>query len=253
LKIYKTIKAGPLCRVVTYPKLTRQERRQRGPRRNLTDRAQAKLNLQRQFEKLEALIAANFSGGFWWVTLTYRDADLPESRDAAQKLLARKFIGPLRRHWRARGAELKYIYCTQEVQSDGSKRLHHHMILNRCGADDFDVIRSLWVWGDDIGVDIQWLSGRDQITDKAHYMTHEARDHGKQHPGKRDFVPSRNLERPQEETMEVPDDVTPAAPAGAEVLDFDTVRNEWGEYCYIKYWLPPRHGPDDDLWSRGRY
>ena len=252
--IYETIKAGPLHRVVVYPKLTRQEQRQRGPRTRITDAARARLNLKKSFEKLEALIAANFWRGFWWVTLTYRDADLPESREAAQKILAGKFIPRVRKHWQLHGAAPKYIYCTQSVQSDGSRRWHHHMVLNRCGSDDFDVLRSLWTWGDEIGVEIRWCSGRDQITDKARYMTHEARDHGKQKKGAREWTPSKNLTRPTVESCEVPEDVVPQAPMGAEVLDAESPRNEYGGYHYLKYWLqagPPEPAPVENFLASG--
>ena len=249
MQIYKTIKAGPLCRVVVYPKLSWKDKRQRGPRRALTSKAQEKLNLKSSFEKLEALIACNFSRGFWWVTLTYRDADLPETRAAALNVFGKKFMPKLRKHWRSHGTEIREIHCTQQVQSDGSLRLHHHMILNRCGPDDFDVIRSLWTWCDPIDVEVKWCSGRDQITDKAHYMTHEPREHGKLEKGKQTWSCSKNLEHPVVEEVEVPDDVQPAAPYGADVVDMDSVRNEYGAYHYIKYWLPDRMGPDKNLAS----
>lgn len=239
MQIYQTTIAGQLRRVVVYPKLSWKDRRARGPRRALTTKAQEKLNHRKSFEHLEELIHCNFERGFRWVTLTYRDTDLPPDRPSANKKVA-AFLRKLRTHWRRHGAELKYIYCTQEVQSDGSRRLHHHLILNRCGPDDFDVIRSLWTWCDPIGVDVQWLCGHEQITDKAHYMTHEARDHGKQHKGARQYTASQNLSKPVKEAIEVPDDVTVTAPYGAIIIDSDAVRNEYGAFTYIKYVLPAR-------------
>ena len=71
---------------------------------------------------------------------TYRDADLPDSRAAAVKLL-RAFIKALRQHRKARGQDLKYIYTTEEKH--GEARLHHHLVISSTGAD-IEVIRSLW-------------------------------------------------------------------------------------------------------------
>lgn len=224
---------------MVYTKPTRQERRQRGPRAAISSKAQERLNLRRSTDKLEALIACNFGDGFWWVTLTYDNDHLPADRDGARKLL-QKYLRKLRTVWRRQGDILKYIYVTQEVQSDGSLRLHHHLVLNRCGQADFDTIRSLWDCGD---VQLEFLTGDDQITDKAIYMTHEPREHGKLRKGEQTWTPCRGLRRPEVETMDVPDEVTLEAPAGATVVERDSLRNEWGEYVFIKYWVPRRTPP----------
>ena len=251
MKVYKTITAGRLRRSIVYTKPSRQEKQERGPRARISSQAQEKLNLRRSTDKLEALIAANFDEGFWWVTLTYDDAHLPVDRDGARKLL-KKYLRKLRAIWKRKGAVLKYVYCIQEIQEDGSLRLHHHLILGRSDQDDFDTIKSLWEYGSNL--DIQWLHSNDDITDKAIYMTHEPRDHGKPVKGEQTWTPSRGLNRPEEETMEVPDEVTLEAPVGAQIVERDALRNEWGEYAFIKYWLPRTDSPGDrNFNTRGRY
>lgn len=251
MKYYKTIQAGRLRRSIVYTAPSRQDRRERSPQCRVSSQAQQRLNLRRSVDKLEALLAANFDAGFWWVTLTYDDEHLPEDRAGARKLLA-KYIRKLRIQWRRKGTELRYVYCTQEILDDGSSRLHHHMVLNKCDRDDFDQIRSLWTYGSNI--DIQWLHSDDDITDKAIYMTHEPRDHGKPRVGEQTWTPSRGLIRPEEsEPMPVPDEVTLEAPVGARIVERDAIRSEWGEFSYIKYWLPRSDSGGTNFNPRGRY
>lgn len=38
--------------------------------------------------------------------------------------------------------------------------------------------------------------------------------------------------------MDVPDDITLQAPAGATTVENDSLRNEYGDFAFIKYWLP---------------
>ena len=252
MKRLKTMRAGRLVRSVVYTASSRHDPPQaRSPRHRISSEAQARFNLRKSTDKLEMLMALNFPDGFWWVTLTYDNDHLPPNREAARKLL-KKYIRKLRASWRLKGQELRYIYCTQEVLDDGSLRLHHHMVLSNCDRDDFDAIRGLWEYGSNL--DIQWLTGDGDITDKAIYMTHEPRDHGKPRVGEQTWTPCRGLKRPEVETMDVPDEVTLEAPPGAQTIERDALRNEWGEFSFIKYWLPRRdqlYGPR--LYPRGRY
>ena len=120
MKKLKTMRAGRLVRSVVYTAPSRQpEPRSRGPRRQISTEAQARFNLSKSTDKLEMLIALNFPSGFWWVTLTYDDAHLPEDRKAAGQIM-RKYIRKLRAAWKLKGKDLLYIYCTQQVQDDGA-------------------------------------------------------------------------------------------------------------------------------------
>ncbi len=255
MKKLKTMRAGRLVRSVVYTANPRQPKgpKFRSPRRQISTEAQAKFNLSKSTDKLKMLIALNFPDGFWWVTLTYDDAHLPADRKAAGQIM-RKFNRKLRAAWKLKKQTLLYIYCTQEVLDDGSLRLHHHMVLNAAGGgkDDFDTIKALWEYGRDTY--IEWLHSDQDVVDKATYMTHEPREHGKPRPGEQTWTPCRGLKRPEVETIEVPDDVTLEAPVGAVVVERDGVRNEWGEFAYIEYWLPRRdqlYGPHFN--SGGRY
>lgn len=247
MKKLKTMRAGRLVRSVVYTASSRPEAgSRRSPRQKITTAAQARFNLKKSTDKLEMLTALNFPEGFWWVTLTYDDQHLPEDRKAAGILL-KKYIRKLRNAWKLKDKTLLYIYCTQQVLDDGSFRLHHHMVLSAAdgGKDDFDTIRALWPYGSNIY--IEWQGDDEDITDKATYMTHEPREHGKPKAGEQTWTPCRGLKRPEVETIDVPDEVTLEAPPGAVTIERDGTRNEWGEFAFIKYWLPkPRsqlYGP----------
>lgn len=237
MKKLKTMRAGRLVRSVVYTAPSRTaDQRSRGPRQRISTEAQARFNIKKSTDKLEMLMALNFPDGFWWVTLTYDDEHLPPDRQAAGQIL-RRYIRKLRSSWRLKDAPLQYIYCTQQVLDDGSLRLHHHMVVNAADGskDDFDTIRALWTGGN---VNVQWRDDDDDITDVATYMCHEPREHGKPKPGEQMWTPCRGLRRPEVETIDVPDEVTLEAPAGAVTVERDGVRNEWGEFSFIKYWLP---------------
>lgn len=236
IKRYKRITAGRLVRCAVYSVPDRQDAPPvRAARQKVSSAAQARLNVKTSRDKLEMLLACNFDAGDLWVTLTYDDECLPSDRQGARVVLQR-FFRTLRAVRKKRGHPLRYIYCTQTVLDDGTSRLHHHMMVNATGPEDFDDIRSLWTAGSNIK--IKHLDGDGDITDKATYMCHEPIEHGKPKVGEQMWTPSRGLARPVEEIMDVPDDVTLAVPAGAELVENDAIQNEYGDYAFVKYWMP---------------
>lgn len=227
----KQIIAGRLVSELAYtvayphdPEHVRQEKRK------ISTKARQRQNMKAACKALELLIAANFSAQDLVLTLTYRDADLPDSRKAATDHL-RRFFRDLRAHRRARGQELKYIYVTESRHEKG--RLHHHVVINSTGAD-LDVIKSLWRWGDNIemkNVDT-W-----QYRALAEYLAKEPKEAGTRN-GKRMWTPSKNLQRPIQKCDWIDDRVTLEPPPGATVLESCSERNEFGEFVYLKYLLP---------------
>ena len=92
----KTIIAGPIVKTIIYTAPEPQDgKRARAEKSKMTSAAQKAMNDKTARGRLEMLLAANFTGRDLFVTLTYRDADLPGSRAAAVKLL-RGFIKALR-------------------------------------------------------------------------------------------------------------------------------------------------------------
>lgn len=195
--------------------------------------ARQRLNMKKSWQKLELLLSTNFDRHDLHVVLTYRDADLPPGR-AAALIKLRKFLRQLRDARRRQGLPLRYVYITEGLHGD--KRLHHHLVINGTGRD-LELLRSLWIWGDDIHLEaLDTYAGYEAL---AKYLTKEPRDAGAPN-GKRCWTPSLNLKRPEVDASWVPDDVTLCAPPGAVVLDSDSIRNEYGEFTYIKYMLPDK-------------
>ena len=238
-KRFKQITSGRLVYSACYTVASRRETGQvRAEKSRMSSAAQDRLNLRRSWEKLEQVLAGNFTGRDLHVTLTYRDKDLPASRAEAIKRL-RKVIKDLRSQRRARGQPTKYLYVTEGFHGDG--RLHHHLVINGTG-EDFEAIRALWLWGDDIQFD---HLDEDSYEALAKYLTKEPREYGNVEVGARTWTPSLGLVKPKTETADVPDTVTLAASPGAIILDRREDRNEFGEFIYLKYYLPrPRPAPN---------
>ena len=211
-KRLKTITAGRLvvvgCYTIPTPRSTERERR---ALREISSAAQMTINANRSWQRLELLLAANFGRRDLHVVLTYDDEHLPANRQAAVKRV-RKMLPQLRAVRKSRGQELKYIYVTEQLSSEGG-RLHHHLIINGTGAD-LDVLRSLWPYGE---VELE------------------------PEVGARNWAASLGLKKPKVESEIVKDNLTVAAPPGAVILSAPPpVRNEFGEFVVLKYYLPIR-------------
>lgn len=226
----KTITAGCIVKTILYTAPEpRDGERARAEKSRMTTAAQKAMNDKTARGRLEMLLAANFVGRDLFITLTYRDADLPEKRAGALKNV-RQCLKDLRKHRRARGQELKYIYTTEEKH--GESRLHHHLIINATERD-IEAIRSLWPYGDI--VDIEYIRDRDYET-LALYLTKESVE-GRP-VGAQMWTRSRNLTEPIVETCFVSDDTALAVPPGCHVLEREEKATEYGSYSYIKYRVP---------------
>lgn len=229
-----------MVRAVLYTQpMASDEPTQRAAKSRVSSAARTKLNQRAMWQKCEAIMAANFDRHDLWVTLTYRDADLPHSREQAVRCLA-SFIDELRRVRREDGEEVRYIKNVEHLTDEGEPgRWHHHMVLNSTG-EDVETICSLWSrFGDNVEI-VGLLDGTDYEA-RARYLCKE-----RQPAGKQGFVPSRGLKRPERTSELVDDALTLSAPPGAVVLEVAQADNSWGRYCYIKYLLPykpPRRKP----------
>ena len=227
----KTIIAGRLVseviHSVAYPK---DKEHVRQAKTKISTKARSWQNLKAACRMLEFILAANFTGKDLFVTLTYRDSDLPDTRQKAVKCL-KQFIRDLRTHRKKNNQELKYLYVTENKHSEG--RYHHHIVINSTG-NDFDIIKSLWRYGD--MVEIENIDVRDYKA-LAEYLAKEPKEAGTSN-GKRMWTPSKNLEKPIQSSDWVSDRVTLEPPAGAYVLESSSEQNEFGAYKYLKYMLP---------------
>lgn len=230
-KYKRTVRGGRLVASVLY---TRPEpgdcERVRAAKTHATTKARHALNLKQSRQKLEFTIAANFTRYDWHLVLTFDNAHLPKDRAGAIACF-RRFIRLLRRHRRARGQDVKYIYAVEGKHGD--KRLHIHVIINAVSADDIEIFRSLWEYGSQVNA--ERLEDREPSM-MAIYLTKECED-GKP-VGAKSWVGSKNLKQPTIEHDYVGDDDTLAAPPGCYVLERREETNEFGSFAYIKYILP---------------
>ncbi len=231
MKRRKTIRAGRLVWDITYtvprPNATKQERKRI---REVTEEQIQRTNANTAQRKLEQLMATNFDDTDLVLTVTYRDADLPDSADVTRKHLGKVFA-QMRAYRKARDLpELKYIYILEGRHGD--HRPHAHIIINAAGGD-LELMRSLWIWGDDIQLNYIRERGYDGW---AGYLTKERREASLN--GKKQFVGSRNLARPVTTYEWVDDGTTVDAPPGAQVLDEGGGRNEIASCRFVKYLMP---------------
>ena len=231
MKRRKTIRAGRLVWDITYtvprPNASKQERKRV---REVTEEQVARTNANTAQRKLEMLVATNFDEGDLVLTVTYRDADLPDSADVTRKHLGKVFA-QMRAYRKARGLpDLKYIYVLEGRHGD--HRPHAHIIINAAGGD-LELMRSLWIWGDDIQLNYIRERGYDGW---AGYLTTERREASLN--GKKQFVGSRNLARPVTTYEWVDDGTSVEAPPGAQVLDEGGGRNEIASCRFVKYLIP---------------
>lgn len=231
MKRRKTIRAGRLVWDIAYtvprPNASKQERRRI---REVTEEQVARTNANTAQRKLEMLMATNFDDTDLVLTVTYRDADLPDSADVTRKHLGKVF-SQMRTYRKARGLpDLKYIYVLEGRHGD--HRPHAHIIINAAGGD-LELMRSLWIWGDDIQLNYIRERGYDGW---AGYLTKERREASLN--GKKQFVGSRNLARPVTTYEWVDDGTTVDAPPGAQVLDEGGGRNEIASCRFVKYLMP---------------
>lgn len=229
------IRAGRLVRAVLYTQATAaDEPKARAAKAKISSAARAKLNQTASWRKCEAVMAANFDAGDLWVTLTYRDSQLPPTREAAVRC-CNAFLALLRAQRRARGEDVLYLKNVEHLADGGEEgRWHHHLVLNATGAD-YEEIRALWSrWGDNVDFEPLLGDGQDYAS-RAQYLCKERPPAGKQC-----WTPSRNLRRPERSSELVDDALTLDAPPGAVILERDQLTNSWGSYVYIKYLLPSR-------------
>ena len=239
------VRAGRLVRAVLYTQPTAMdEPKARAAKAKISSAARQLLNHRASWQKCEAVMAENFESDDLWVTLSYRDAQLPATREAAVRCF-NVFLGLLRAQRRARGEEVLYLKNVEHLTDDGAEgRWHHHLVLNATGQD-YEEIRALWSrWGDNVDFEPLLGDGQDYES-RARYLCKERPPAGKQC-----WTPSRNLRRPRRESEMVDEAASLDAPPGALIIDRWQHANAWGSYVYIKYLLPRR--PDRGRPPRGK-
>ena len=224
--------AGNLVRMSCYTmQLPQDSGKARAEKSKLSSAARSKMNAITSWNKCRLTMAANFSLGDLFVTLTYDDKSLPMERAAAVKLL-RRWVDQMRAEYRRQGLTLRYIYTTENVHGNG--RYHHHIVMNRIDNAK-EAIQAQWPQGH---IDIEYINDLD-YTPLAKYFTKEGNDKGRK-LGQQTWTPSRGLRKPKVETIFVPDTFTLTTPPGCTMLDNPSGRNAYGEFSYLEYLTPTK-------------
>ena len=112
----------------------------RSERSKPTPEEMKRVNQLNREKKVRRLIKANFTEDDYWVTLKYPKGARPRVESVKDDLS--KFLGKMRRWYKAAGSELKFIY-RMEIGSRGG--VHIHMVVNRLEGGDTDLlIRKAW-------------------------------------------------------------------------------------------------------------
>lgn len=148
---YRTIRIehGPMLDVIVAPIYTRAAAslaREAVQAHRPSRAAQVRLNQRRAQEHIVRVANCNFGDGDLLLTATFRPDEGPEGDEAAQRIVS-NFVDKLRRNWRKKGRELKYIYTVEWTESpQNGRRYHLHILLNAAGFDR-DWVESLWTRG----------------------------------------------------------------------------------------------------------
>ena len=229
----KVIQAGKLWMAVQYTAIRgSNQNAKREARAQISSPARESLNAKLSWQKLMLTLAANYSSTDLVVGLSYRDADLPKTREDADRRLS-NFIRALRQCRSAAGHPLIYVRVTEGYHSGG--RLHHHMIVNATG-DDYQMIRDLWAKNGD-NVDFEAF-GSDGAERWGKYLTKEPREKGRRYVGDRTWRCSIHMRKPVVTSEYVSQGELLLPPSGAFVLDRTECENCYGRFCHMMAMLP---------------
>lgn len=167
--------------------------KKRHKRQKVTEEQIEKQNQYNREKKLRRIIKENFTEDDYWVLLTYLKGYRTSIKDAKKDF--RKFTRILRREYRKRGYELKWIVRT-EVGKRGAA--HHHFLVNRIPDGDL-LIKNVWKKIDGAGFPSFKLTYEDGgFKALAWYLT-KPPDEKDDEEGKteRNYSRSRNLVMPE--------------------------------------------------------
>lgn len=145
----KTVRSGNMLECEIYPINPVWDARaglDRAPKMRKTRAAQRNLNRKNTVKNVVRLINANFTEEDVWATVTYDEAHLPATVEAAQVEM-KKYLRRLKRYAEKNNLPpLKYLFVTEfeDDEKKQKKRVHHHLV---CNIHDRDVVERLWHGG----------------------------------------------------------------------------------------------------------
>ncbi|MCR5135630.1 MAG: hypothetical protein K6C12_00825 [Oscillospiraceae bacterium] len=239
--ILKRIDAGGLQVEALYHRRSRYDTpAQRAAKEKASSEAQRRMNQIYSYQKLELLLATNFPapGSALVVTLTYDDDHMPKDRKQALRHL-RLFRAKLKKEREAARLPEPVAFWCVEVLTAEDGRWHFHMVINNTGFDA-EMIRRCWIYGSNIQIEKLRVDKEKNWESLARYLSKEPRECQDElaKPGQHAWSCTRNVLRPEVDTVTVPDDYKLSAPEGSEVLLDEQKRTEFASYHILKYRYP---------------
>lgn len=115
----------------------------RAKRSKITPEVIKRQNQINREKRMRRLIKANFEEGDFWLTIKYPKGHRQPVEEVKKDL--RKFCDSVRRKYKARGSDFKFIYRLEIGKQGG---IHTHMIVNNIrGADAQALLQKSWKHG----------------------------------------------------------------------------------------------------------
>lgn len=119
-----------------------KEGRKRAKKVKQTPEQQKETNRRHAAARLALKIANNFRAGDWYLTMTI-SGEVPEKESIKKSV--DNFLVNLRRYYKRKGDELKYIAVLENMTGRG--RPHSHLLINSLTAEDMEAIKKYWTLG----------------------------------------------------------------------------------------------------------
>ena len=229
-KRLKTITAGRLVTACLYtiPKYSKSDspylRREKA---KVSGAGRTQINNRNSALIFERLVFCNFGPADYYATFEYRPDELPSTR----KEVLRDFKRFRRRLLAGGWPDLRYIYVPEHKHGEG--RWHIHALISGTGGMiEIAAMEIEAAWGKGSVTVRPILDSFSEVGELARYLTKERPE-----VGDRGFIPSVGLARPKIESERVTDGTALDLPPGCYVMDRREIKNEYGEYQYIKYYL----------------
>lgn len=238
----QTVKSGDWQRVTWFP-VRKSAKGRRRCKAKPTSEIQARLNEQYRQYHFEDLVHCNFTERDIFLTLTYRDDEMPSSADAAKRAL-QNFFRRIAARCKKRGLPApKYLYVTERGEKSG--RIHHHVFLS-CDLSR-DEIERIWGKGYANSRRLEFcetgVAGLVKYTLKS--GVHHA-DEESEKVGYRTYSGSKNLTKPKKRQNDYRIRTKDAAHMDAYPDDYDYLHKLYPDWVITKVAPTPRSTYEPD-------
>lgn len=235
--MYRKVTAGKVVEIEKYHCARYNcKGEKRRDKKNVSVKAQQKVNIRQSTRKLRWTLNENFEDGDLWVELDYRKELRPKDSREMQEHMT-DFLKLLRKEYDSQNSRLKYVYC-KEIGKMGAA--HIHMVINHCN-NITNILRRCWTKG---GIHVDPLYTDGDYSKIAEYM-HKYADKTIETEGKligKRYYPSKGLRQPKVEKE----------PVAKVNTYYECVKEEKGYYIikdsvlsgvteagygYFSYWL----------------